>query len=153
MTRVFVAVCDCRRQSVLVVADLSVGAVKHSGVFGCDWDSLEEESVRHGAWLCVLVILWRTGGMWAVKEEPDEPPSSSATLHLLLSLLLHSFALLLSLPLLLLSFLSSISHQGFISCDLLEPIISPLPASSPRPAAQHQHTATRSKPQEGQPLD
>lgn len=33
------------------VAGPSVGAVKHSGVFSCDWDSLEEENVRHGAWL------------------------------------------------------------------------------------------------------
>lgn len=39
------------------VAGPSVGAVKHSGVFSCDWDSLEEESVRHGALaVCALVI-------------------------------------------------------------------------------------------------
>lgn len=33
------------------MASPSVGAVKHSGVFSCDWDSLDEENVRHGAWL------------------------------------------------------------------------------------------------------
>ena len=47
---VFVIVAGSRS---LMVAGPSVGAVKHSGVFSCDWDSLEEESVRHGAWLSV----------------------------------------------------------------------------------------------------
>lgn len=57
---VFVAVFVIVAHSqFFMAADLSVGAVKHSGVFSCDWDSLEEESVRHGAWLCVC---WSSSG-------------------------------------------------------------------------------------------
>lgn len=60
MTPVFVAVCDCCRQSVFVVADLSVGAVEHSGVFSCDWDSLEEESL---SW-CLAVCAGHPAEDW-----------------------------------------------------------------------------------------
>lgn len=49
--------CSClfklQAAGFFMVADPSVGAVKHSGVFSCDWDSLDEENVRHGAWLSV----------------------------------------------------------------------------------------------------
>lgn len=47
----FVVVVFVAGTQFFTVAGPSVGAVKHSGVFSCDWDSLEEENVRHGAWL------------------------------------------------------------------------------------------------------
>lgn len=85
---VFVTVA---RSQFFMVAGLSVGAVKHSGVFSCDWNSLEEENVRHGA---LLSVCWSsrggTGGIWAA-EEPS--PFSSPFLFPLLS---YSSALLLS---------------------------------------------------------
>lgn len=97
---VFVAVFVIVAHSqFFMVADLSVGAVKHSGVFSCDWDSLEEESVRHGAWLCVC---WSSSGglgecgRW--RRAQSSLPPQSRPLHLFLSLLSHSFAPLLSPP-------------------------------------------------------
>lgn len=140
-----------------MVAGPSVGAVKHSSVFSCDWDSLEKESVRHGAWLSVC---WSSsgglGGKWVVE---DKPPSSSSllhpflSLHLLLCLTVLSLICPAALSSILFSFLPSISQRGFISCDSLKPIISSPANLHPQPASQQQHTTTRSKPQEGRQLD
>lgn len=138
-----------------MVAGLSVGAVKHSGVFSCDWDSLGEESVRHGAWLSVC---WSSSGGLREYGAVEE----AARAHLCLPP--HPACSILS-------FLSSLTHLP--SCSLLHPL--PLPPFHlstgvhflwfaeahyqfptnfhPQPASQQQHTTTRSKPQEGQQLD
>lgn len=103
------------------VADLTVGAVKHSGVFGCEWDSLEEESVRHGAW---LYVCWSSGaglgecGRWRRAQSGFLIQPASSFPFSPLSLICPAA-------------LSSISQQGFISCDSLRPIICPPPTSIP----------------------
>lgn len=147
---VFAIVADSQ---FFMVAGLSVGAVKHSGVFSCDWDSLEEESVRHGAWLSVC---WSSSGGLGEngggRQSPVKPPSSiqpapSCPFSPLL------FICSAALSSILFSLLSSISQQGFISCDSVKPIISSPTNLHPQPAFQQQHTTTRSKPQEGRQLD
>lgn len=61
-----------------MVAGPSVGAVKHSGVFSCDWDSLEEENVRHGAWMSVC---WSSsGGLREDGQSMRQPGQSGAFL-------------------------------------------------------------------------
>lgn len=110
-----------------MVAGPSVGAVKHSGVFSCDWDSLEEENVRHGAWLSAR---WSSSG--GLREEEAGRAELSFPLPPALSILSFLAASLLcpaALSPILFSFPFSISQQGFISCDSLKPIISSLPAS------------------------
>lgn len=127
---VFAIVAESR---FFMVAGLSVGAVKHSGVFSCDWDSLEEESVRHGAWLSAC---WSSGGGRGGIRAAEEAARAQSTLPLhparsILSFhspLTHSPCCSLLHPL---SFLSSISQRGFISCDSLKPIISSPPTSIP----------------------
>lgn len=114
-----------------MVAGPSVSAVKHSSVFSCDWDSLEEESVRHGAWLSVCwSFSWGLGenGRWRRRAGPSRAsllirPASffpSSSLSLVCPAALSSI---------LFSFLSSISQRGFITCDSLKPIISSPPTS------------------------
>lgn len=149
---VFVVVFGIAADSqFFMVAGLSVGAVKHSSVFSCDWDSLEEESVRHGAWLSVC---WSSsGGMgrkWALEGGTVEPPSSSSCPFL--SLLSYSFCPA-ALSSVLVFLLSSISQRGFISCDFAEAHYQFPTDLHPRPASQQQHTTTRTKPQEGRQLD
>lgn len=57
-----------------MVADPSVGAVKHSSVFSCDCDSLDEENVRHGDWLSAC---WSSSRGLRKKREQAEFSSSS----------------------------------------------------------------------------
>lgn len=121
-----------------MVAGPSVGAVKHSSVFSCDWDSLEKENVRHGAWLSVCWSSSRgLGEKWVVGDKPPlliQPAPSFS----FLSILLHAsytplFPLICpgALCSILFSFFPSISQRGFISCDSLKPIISSPPTSIP----------------------
>lgn len=123
-------VCDGSRQSVfLMVADLTVGAVKHSGVFGCEWNSLADESVRHGVW---LYVCWTSSavpgecGWWRRAQSGLLTSPASSFPFSPLSLICPA-----ALSFILFPFPSSISQQGFISCDSPKPIISPPPTSIP----------------------
>lgn len=84
-----------------IVAGPSVSAVKHSSVFSCDWDSLEEESVRHGAWLSVCWSFSRgleEIGRWRRRQGRAKPPSSTSPLQSSRPVLSPSFAPPLSPP-------------------------------------------------------
>lgn len=145
----------CHEQTVqfFMVAGLSVGAIKHSGVFSCDWDSLEEEeSVRHGARLLVRWSSARRLGECG-RRPSAEPPS--------LRLFLSSSALLLSPPSSPPITLPSLSW-GFVSCDSPKPIISPTTSLHPTSRALDDDNnninntaaaATPSKPHQGRQLD
>lgn len=119
-----------------MVAGPSVGAVKHSSVFSCDWDSLEKENVRHGAWLSVCWSSSRgLGEKWAVGDKPPlliQPAPFFSSLSILLQASYTPLSPLIcpgALCSILFSFLLSISQRGFISCDSLKPIISSPPTS------------------------
>lgn len=116
-----------------IVAGPSVSAVKHSSVFSCDWDSLEEESVRHGAWLSVCWSFSR--GLGEIGQRRRRAGPSQASLLNQPASLFPSCALSLICPAalssILFSFLSSISQRGFIACHSLKPIISSPPTSIP----------------------
>lgn len=126
-----------------MMAGPSVGAVKHSGVFSCDWDSLDEENVRHGAWLSAR---WSSSRGLRENGKQAELPSLLSPCH-------PFFSSLPPLP----------------CCCLLHPSLLPLlhlsagvrlswftgahyqfPANLHQQlASQQQHTTTRSKPREG----
>lgn len=129
------------------VAGPSVGAVKHSGVFSCDWDSLEEENVRHGAWLSACWSssrglgenIWRRRPSWA----------SFLILSFSAVCCLFPAALPLHSHLLPLFHLSSGVHLLWFTEAHYQ-----FPANlHPQLASQQQHTTTRSQPQEGRQLD
>lgn len=100
--------------SFFMVAGPSADAVKHSSVFSCEWDSLEEEGVRLDAWLSEY---WSSSRGWLENRQWRSLPLFPAQsilicLHSLLSLSCCSLPILLT-------FLCSVSRQGFISCDSL----------------------------------
>lgn len=127
-----------------MMAGPSVAAVKHSGVFSCDWDSLDEENVRHGAWLSAC---WSSSRGLRENGKQAELPSS-LSLCRPPSFLAPSFApaaassILLSFPLLHLS--AGVHLLWFTEAHYQ------FPANlHQRLASQQQHTTTRSKPREG----
>lgn len=145
----------CHEQTVqfFMVAGLSVGAIKHSGVFSCDWESLEEEeSARHGARLLVRCSSARGLGEcgWrrrrALGRATITPP-------------FHFFFCPPSFSSILTSHHPSVSQRGFVSCESPKPIISPTTSLHPTSRAlddddnNNAAAATPSKPHQDRQLD
>lgn len=112
----------------MVFAIVVHGGGPFCSVFRRDWDSLEEQSVRHACVLAVCVPVHPAGGL-GERGPPDEPLHPARSVLPFLSP--HSFALLLSPSSAPPPLLSSISQQEFMSCDSLKPIISSPPTSIP----------------------
>lgn len=158
--RITLTVCCgvCHEQTVqfLMVAGLSVGVIKHSGVFSCDWDSLEEEeSVRHGARLLVRWSSARGQGECGRRRRPLHRATITPSLPFLFRP--PSFSSILA------SHHPSVSQRGFVSCDSPKPIIGPTTSLHPTSRALDDNNninntaataaATPSKPHQGRQLD
>lgn len=145
----------CHEQTVqfFMEAGLSAGAIKHSGVFSCDWDSLEEEeSVRHGDRLLVRWSSARGPGECGRRRRALGRATITPSLPFLFCP--PSFSSILA------SHHPSVSQRGLVSCDSPKPIISPTTSLHPTSRALDDDdnntaaaAATPSKPHQGRQLD